>query len=128
MAFSFSDSFPPIPAKLVGKILKGDFVDMAQLLRDNIEAERRGGQGDGGGSGNGNRKPPRREVPDILSWCQCFGIYVSVMATKQPEQVSQMLAYQATLVREAWRWGLEAVRHDIPPAGGWQPSCGLVQD
>ena len=61
VAFAFSDSFPPIPAKLVGKILKGDFVDMAELLRDNIEAERRGGQGEGGG--NGNRKPPRREVP-----------------------------------------------------------------
>ena len=111
VAFSFSDSFPPIPAKLVGKILKGDFVDMAEQLRDNIEAERRGGQGEGGGSGNGNRKPPRREVPNILNWCQCFGIYVSVVATKQPERVSQMLVYQATLVREAGRCG----------GGGWKP-------
>ena len=80
---------------------------MAELLRDNIEAERRGGQGNrdssGCSSGNGNRKPPRREVPDILSWCQCFGIYVRVVATKQPERVSQMLAYQATLVRDARR-------------------------
>ena len=84
---------------------------MAELLRDNIEAERRGGQGDGGGSGNGNRKPPRREVPDILSWCQCFGICVGIVVTKQPEQVSQMLAYQATLVREARRCG----------GGGWKP-------
>ena len=105
VAFSFSDSFPPIPAKLVGKIVRGDFVDMAELLRDNIEAERRCGHGDEGssrcGSSSSHRRPPRREVPDILSWCQCFGIYVSIVATKQPERVPKMLAYQAMLVREA---------------------------
>ena len=115
VAFSFSDSFPPIPAKLVGKVVRGDFVDMAELLRDNIEAERRCGHGDEGssrcGSSSSHRRPPRREVPDILSWCQCFGIYVSIVATKQPERVPKMLAYQAMLVREARRCG----------GGGWKP-------
>lgn len=108
VAFLFSDSFPPIPGKLVTKIQKGDFVDMAELLRDNIEAERRRCQGEGGGGSNSSNsvnKAPRREVPDVLSWCQCFAIYVSVIASKQPERVSQMLAYQAMLVREARRCG-----------------------
>lgn len=46
--FVFSQGFPPVPAKLVGKILRQVFVDMAELLRDNIEAERRRGvQGEG---------------------------------------------------------------------------------
>lgn len=35
--------FPPVPAKLVGTILCLEFVDMAELLRDNIEAERHRG-------------------------------------------------------------------------------------
>ena len=39
--FIMGESLPPIPAKLVMKIQKGEFVDMAELLRDNIEAERR---------------------------------------------------------------------------------------
>lgn len=39
--FIMGESLPPIPAKLVIKIQKGEFVDMAELLRDNIEAERR---------------------------------------------------------------------------------------
>lgn len=30
-----------MPEKLVRKILKGDFVDMAELLKDNVEMERR---------------------------------------------------------------------------------------
>ena len=34
---------PPIPAKLVAKIQKGDFLDMAELLQDNMEAEMRHG-------------------------------------------------------------------------------------
>ena len=39
-AFVLGEGLPPVPAKLVAKILKGEFIDMAELLRDNIEAER----------------------------------------------------------------------------------------
>ena len=39
--FTLGEGLPPVPAKLVAKILKGDFLDMAELLRDNMEAERR---------------------------------------------------------------------------------------
>ena len=102
----FSQGFPPVPVKLVGKILRLEFVDMSELLRDNIEVERRRGVQ---GEGSSTSKTPRREIPDILSWIQCFGIYVSVMASKFPERVPNMLAYQTTLVREACRCG----------GGGW---------
>ena len=34
-------SLAPVPTKIVAKIIKGEFVDMAELLRDNIDAERR---------------------------------------------------------------------------------------
>ena len=104
--FVFSHGFPPVPAKLVAKILRLEFVDMAELLRDDIEAERRRGAQ---GEGSNNSKTPRREIPDILSWIQCFGIYVSVMVSKFPGRVPNMLAYQTTLVREARRCG----------GGGW---------
>ena len=39
--FILGESLPVVPAKLVKKILRGDFVDMADLLEDNLEAERR---------------------------------------------------------------------------------------
>ena len=60
----FSEGFPPVLAKLVAKILRLEFVDMAELLRDNMEVERwRGIHEEATNLG----KTPRREVPDILT-------------------------------------------------------------
>ena len=38
--FILSEGLPPVPAKLVGKICRGEFVDKTEMLRDNIKAER----------------------------------------------------------------------------------------
>ena len=35
--FVLSEDLPPVPAKLVAKIQKGDYVDMAELLCDTME-------------------------------------------------------------------------------------------
>lgn len=78
---------------------------MAKLLRD-IEAERRSGVQE---VGSNTSKSTRREISDILSWIQCFGIYDSVTASKFPEHVQNRLAYRTTLVREASQCG----------GGGW---------
>ena len=40
--FVLGDTLLVISAKLVKRILTGDFLDMAELLKDNIEAERSG--------------------------------------------------------------------------------------
>ena len=39
--FILSEGLPPVPHKLAARILRGEFVDMAELLRDNLEAQRR---------------------------------------------------------------------------------------
>ena len=39
--FTLGKGLPPVPGKLVQKIQRGDYVDMAELLRDNMEVERR---------------------------------------------------------------------------------------
>ncbi len=39
--FVLGEALPVVPAKMVKRILKGEFVDMAELLKDNVEAERR---------------------------------------------------------------------------------------
>ena len=36
-----SETLPIVPAKLVKKIRKGEFIDMAELLKDNMEVERK---------------------------------------------------------------------------------------
>ena len=47
--FVLSEALPSVPAKLVQCILKAEYVDMADLLRDNIKEERRRRQLEGGG-------------------------------------------------------------------------------
>lgn len=65
---------PVIPANLVAKIQSGDFVDMAELPKGNIELERRK-KAHGPNLGDVcSSKSSRREVPDLLSWVQCFGV------------------------------------------------------
>ncbi len=76
--FVLSEGLPAIPAKLIRKIQKSGFVDMAELLRDNMEVCRRE---------EGTPKPSRRAIPDLLSWVTCFGAYASVVTEKQPERV-----------------------------------------
>ena len=39
--FVLSEALPVVPAKLVRRIRRGEFVDMAELLKDNMEVERR---------------------------------------------------------------------------------------
>ena len=39
--FVLSEALPVVPGKLVKKIQSGDYVEMAELLKDNVVAERR---------------------------------------------------------------------------------------
>ena len=38
--FIMSEALPVVPGKLVKRIRKGEYIDMAELLKDNVEAER----------------------------------------------------------------------------------------
>lgn len=102
--FSLSKALPVVPAKLVRKILKGEYVDMAELLKDNMEVERRRLGGDASAAPFPSRAS-RREVPDLLSWVQCFSLYAGVVTSRYPEKIKELLAYQATIVAEARRCG-----------------------
>ena len=80
--FILGKGLPAVPAKLANKIQKGEFVDMAELLKDNIEAERRRvahGQ-EGSSSSHTPSRSSRRDVPDLLSWLQCFRKYACVFS------------------------------------------------
>ena len=104
--FVLGEGIPPVPARVVARIRKGEYIDMADLLRDNLEAERRSTvQGTFPLARLGQSKPLRREIPDVLSWAQCFGVYIGVVVETQPERTKQLLAYQATILREARRCG-----------------------
>ena len=103
--FILSEGLPPVPHKLASKILWGEYIDMAELLRDNLEAQRRAATTAAATPHPSSTPKSRREVPDILSWVQCFGIYMAVVTSKCPERTKELLAYQTLIVREARRCG-----------------------
>ena len=77
---------------------------MAELLRDNLEAQRRVA-GEQSSLQAGQSRSRRREIPDLLSWVSCFGTYMAVLTSKYPEMIKQLLAYQTLMVRETRRCG-----------------------
>ena len=77
----------PVPGRLVQKIQRGDYIDMSELLRDNMELEcqRASDETTGANLGLGDQ-PSRREVPDLIPWVQCFGVYAAVVNVKYPHR------------------------------------------
>ena len=92
---------PVIPAKLVKRIQKGEFVDMAELLKDNIEAERRRLAV----AENSSSHNPRREIPNLLGWLYCYSLFAEIVCAKYPDKAKKMWAYQATIIGESRRCG-----------------------
>ncbi len=77
-------------------------VDMVELIRDNLEVLQRGALQDLATTSS-QSKWTRREIPDLLRWVQCFGTYMAIVASKQPDRIKQLLAYQTVAIK-----GLEA--------------------
>ena len=102
LPFLLGEGLAPVHARLVAKILKGDYVDMAKLLRDNLEAHWRGWLQDSSVADScPTSKRQRCEIPNLLSWVQCFGSYMGVVNSRHPEKIKQLLVYQTLIVREA---------------------------
>ena len=68
---------------------------MAEL---HIEAERRCAKEDGSSSAVRLSSQNCREVPDILSWIQCFGMYVCVVAAQRPAVANIISMGKGTLL------------------------------
>ena len=103
--FVLSEGLAPLPPKLMAKIQKLEFVDMAELLRDNLEVQRCVSSQEQSSAQAAQSRSRRREVPDLLSWVSCFRTYMAVLTDKYSEKIKQLLAYQTLIVREARRCG-----------------------
>ena len=67
-----------VPQRLVKRIVQGEYIDMAELLKDNLEVERRRALTGGEGSRSSfTSRAERREVPDIMSWLHCYSMFAA---------------------------------------------------
>ena len=106
-----SSSSQPIPARLTRRIMAGEFVEMRELLCDNIALHDQLESIHGSlqtMATPGALRARMREVPSLSSWVYCFAAYIAVRTTDP--LVRDMLAYMRIIVRESLRHG----------GGGWQ--------
>ena len=88
--FSLGETFPPIPGILVKKIQAKEYVDLSELLPDNVELLRRA-EVEPSTQVQGQRQLQR--VSTLSTWVQCFATYAAVLAEAHPHRMRDLLAY-----------------------------------
>ena len=99
-----SPAADPIPFRLVQRIQNGEFLEMRDLLADNVSLHSQLEDLHGHvplASTPAAFRPRLREVPTLSSWMYCFMAYLAVR-TRDP-QTRDMLAYCRLVIREALR-------------------------
>ena len=101
--FHMASSFAPIPAKLVKRIQNLEYVDLRELLPDNIAlSEKRHALTT---PATQSVTPEQREITKLVTWVSCFSTYVAIAAQKHPERTRDMMAYMRLMVREGYKHG-----------------------
>ena len=103
---SLSISSRPVPARIVHQIQAGQFVEMRDLLGDNVAVKQHFEELHGSVGLHilpMTSRPRVREVTSLPSWVCCFLTYLAV-GTSDPA-VRDKLTYAVLLVREAMRHG-----------------------
>lgn len=101
--FHLASSFSPIPGKLARKIQALEFVEMRDLLPDNIAlAERLEALPS---HRSPSKAPETREVGALATWVTAFATYIAIVSAAHPHRIRDMLAYMRLLVREAKKYG-----------------------
>ena len=84
--FIVGPGFSPVPYKLVAQITSGKFIDLAELLSDNLRDNEAEPQPllDGRLVLTATSKRPKRSIDDITSWSEAFSIYSLTLASHYP--------------------------------------------
>ena len=103
------ESLPPVPEKLAKKIYAWKFVDMAEMLLEHWWQDSGKEEEAVPSNSRASQTRCRRKITDLMTWLQCYALYVGVLAGSSPEAVTELMAYLVTILRasqdytgEAW--------------------------
>ena len=114
--FVLSEGLTLIPAKLAARILRGEFMDMAEILWWRPSAETQSRRELSCGHPDSIQEVPARS-PGPAQLGAVFWTYMGVIASKEPQCLRQLLAL---IVRKARRCGGNGWQtHNFSPAGCW---------
>ena len=103
MPLVLSPALPPIPAKVVEKAQAGSFVELKDLLPDNIALLRHLHETAVIGQGPVHNPSRLREIQDPLTWLTCFLAFVA--AKVEHKETRDLLAYGLIVVHLARKHG-----------------------
>ena len=101
-----ASALQPVPARLVRRIRAGEFVEMRDLLSDNVALHDQLEAIQGplvNAVTPGTLRPRVREVPSLISWVFCYLAYVAVRVND--DAARDLITYCRLIVREALRHG-----------------------
>lgn len=101
-----SRTLPPIPAKLVDRVWRKEYVEMDLFLPSKLGAP----EPTLGDLVAGERKKrEKRAINSVQEWVMCFNSYMAILLQKEPGRVKDLLAYSSLIVKasldyegEAW--------------------------
>lgn len=113
-AFVVGPGYAPVPNKLVTKITAGMFIELADLLAENIKAQEIEPQAflEGRLLVSSSKKRVV-EVTDILSWIEAFTIYSLILCQSYPARWTDLSQYKLLIIQTAKRFpGLAWLHYD----------------
>ena len=100
-AFVVGPGHAPIPAKVVSKIISGQFVDLADLLSANLRAVDQETHTFLDGKLLVSQKRRLVEISDILTWTEAFTIYQMVLCAAHPHRWPDLTKYKLLIIQTA---------------------------
>ena len=114
-AFVIGLGYTPVPYKLVAKITGGQFIELADLLSDNIKAQETEPQAFlEGRLLVSNNKKRVVEITDIMTWVEAFSIFCLVLCQSYPSRWRDLTQYKLLIIQTAKRFqGKSWLNYDI---------------
>ena len=132
------NGLPAIPKKVHDKIANWEFIDLADLkpagTLDSLNPEP-DPQNFIILPGLEIARARRKPIKDIITWVQCFTIFMAAIQKQEPEAIKELLAYMFTIIRAAqefedpaWRSYDEAFREKAAATGNrkWSEIDSLI--
>ena len=98
-----SSALPPVSARVVERIRAGAFVDLKELLPDNVALLQRLQETNLGTQASSSNSPRMRDIRDPLTWASCFMAFAAVHAERA--EMRELLAYGQLVLQLARKHG-----------------------
>ena len=113
-AFVVNPEYAPVPAKLVSKIIGGQFVDLADLLSVSLRSVDHESQTFLEGELLVSNKRRVLEIKDISTWTEAFTIFQIVMCSAHPHRWPDLTKYKLLIIQTArLSLGLAWLEYDL---------------